>query len=222
MASSRLVLLLALGLCGCGSTYFTGLGHDAAQGALNAVTSDAAKKQLSGLSTAATKAARDEALGPTTDAELQKLVLSTGKTTRAQVDELVAGLITEALQAKLKQTVRQAIDEAFGKTTLKEAAALREELVGTPLQQDLDHLIDAAAPRLAKAVQQAVQASVAPLTKDANQLKTEADQEAAKWRPVAIGFAVGAGILLICLIFSAFVILNHRRVIEALAKQRAG
>ncbi len=216
MGARLIVLLLALEVCGCGS-YFTGVGHDAASGALSAVTSDDTKKKLVSLTTEAVKGARDEALGPTTDAELQKLVNDTAATTRAQLNEM----ITVTLQERVRQTIRLAIDEALGKYTLKEADTLREELFGVPLQHDLDQLIDAAAPHLTQAVQGAVQQAVqTAIQTSVTPLKTDVDQEAAKWRPIAIGFAVGTCLLVICLIFVAFALVSHRKVIEALVKER--
>jgi hypothetical protein len=213
------LLLLILACCGCGS-YFTGVGQSVGAGIVSGATSDDAKKKLSGLTADAVKAARDEALGPKTDAELrkliadtdvelQKLVADTGAATRAQVNEV----LTRTLQERLRQTIRLTIDEAFGPTTLREAGVLREELVGPPLQRDVDALIDAAAPHLAKAVQQAVQVSITPL-------KTSADEEAAKWKPIAIAFAVGTGFLLICFAFGVYVIQGHRKVIHTLLTQR--
>ena len=206
-----IVLLLALEVCGCGS-YFTSVGHNAATGALDAVTSDDAKKKLAGLTTDATKAAREEALGSTTDAELQKLVSDTGASARAQLNDL----ITDALREKIRQTIRMAIDEALGKYTLKEADAFREELVGLPLQRDLDALIDAAAPHLASATKQAVdQALRGAVQTTVTPLKADVDAEAAKWRPVAIGFAIGCGCLVVCLIFAVILIRGHKRLLDA-------
>src|SRR5580692_3133834 len=86
-------------LCGCGS-YFTGMGQNAATGAVTGVTTDDAKKKLADLVTESTKAARDEALGATTDADLKKLIAdldpefqrvitNAGVTTRAQVTALI-------------------------------------------------------------------------------------------------------------------------------------
>ena len=214
-------IVLALVLCcGCG-TYFTGLGHNVATGALDEVTGDAGTKRLTDLEKKVVTTARDEALGPTTDAELQKLITDTGITTRAQLNELIAGLITSALQEKLRETVRIAVNEALGSTTLKEVATFRETMVGMPLQKDLDDLIDSASPHLTRAlsaavhqaVQQAITVSIAPI-------KTDVDQEAAKWKPIAIGFAVGCGLLLIGLIFGGYVLWNHAKVIKRLTSGR--
>jgi hypothetical protein len=221
-----LLLVVILFGCGCGS-YFTGIGQNAAAGAVNGATSNDATNKLSGLTTAATKAARDEALGPTTDAdlkkliadldpELQKVITDTGTTTRAQLNTL----ITQALQEKVQKALRLSIDEALGAKTMTEANALREELVGPPLQKDLDAIIDSVAPHLAQAVQQAVQSSLAPLQTDVTSIKSQADLEAAKWKPIAIGFGVGTGILLICLVLAVYVVRSHHQVIQTLVRER--
>ncbi len=214
----RLVVLLVLTCCcGCGS-YFTSWGHDAATGAIDAVTNDNARKRVAALTTDAVKAAREEALGPTTDAELQRLVTAAGDTAKAQLNTMVVQL-TATLQVQLRQMVRAAINEALGTTTLKEVGALREEVAGPPLQKDIDALIDSASPHLTQAVQQAIQTSLAPLKIEVSTLKTDADAEAAKWKPIAIGFAIGCGFLLIGLIFGVYVLRSHRRIIESLLAQ---
>lgn len=202
-------LAIALTCCGCGS-YFKGVGQNAATGAVDGITTDDSKKKLTGLVTDATKAARDEALSPETDQKVQKLITDSGATARAQLETL-----TTSLQTRLRQTVRLSLDELGSPKTLKDADALREELVGPPLQKDVNDLIDAAAPHLASAVQQAVQSSLAPLKTEEATLKADADQEASKWKPIAIGFGVGTGILLVCLVFAAFLLRHHRRLIDS-------
>jgi F0F1-type ATP synthase membrane subunit c/vacuolar-type H+-ATPase subunit K len=205
-----IVALLVVLLCtGCAS-YFTGMGQNAATGAVNGITSDDSKKKLDGLASAATKAARDEALGPTTDADGQKLITDWGAALRGQLNTL----ITKELQDKLRETIRQAIDEALGKRTLKDVDALREELVGPPFQKDLDDAIDSAKPHLSSAVQDALQTSLGTIKVDLSNVQTQADQEAAKWKPIAIGFAIGTGFLLLCLIFAVILIRGHRKMID--------
>jgi hypothetical protein len=220
-------VLLALACCGCGS-FFTEAGHNATQGAVNAVTDPDSKKKLASLLTDATKAARDEALGTTTDADLQKLLKSAGVTTRAEVQQLLkdAGvttraeleaLITTALQEKLRQTARVTVDEVFGPPTLREVDALREHLVGQPFKDDLNGALDAAGPHLAQVVKQAVEAGLVPITTEVNTLKVQADAEATRWKPIAIGFGVGSGCLVVCIVVLGLALRSHRKVIESLA-----
>ncbi len=218
------ILLVAILCCGCGG-YFQGIGHDMAVGAVNQITTDDSKKALAGIATEATKAARDEALGPTTDADIQKLIKDTGATTRSELEMI----IVDVLKARLKEALRAAIDEALGKKTLSEADTLREELVGKPAQDDVNALIDAASPHLAAAAQQAVQAALQPIKSESDNLKIQADAEAAKWKPIAIGFGVGGACLLICLVVLVLALRSHRQVIEghqrviaSLIKQRDG
>jgi len=216
------VVALALLCCGCGSL-FNGVGQNTAAGAITAATDADSQKKIDNVVTEATKAARDEALGPNTDAALQKLiadtdvklqaiVTETGKSAQGQLDGMTA-----SLQQRVQKTIRLTIDEALGATTIAEADALREELVGTPLQKDVDALIDSAAPHInqvvQQAVQQAVQTSIAPI-------KTTADAEAAKWEPIAIGFAVGAALLIVCCVILVHVLRAHRQVIDKLMAQR--
>jgi hypothetical protein len=211
-----LALLVVLLCTGC-APYFTGMGQNAATGAVNGLTTDDSKKKLDGLVTDATKSARDEALGPNTDAAGRKLIDDWGTELRAQIN----AIITAELQAKLKKLVRDAIDEALGGKTLTDADTLRERLVGPPLQKDLDDLIDAASPHLAAAVTQAVQSSLAPINKDVQAVQTSVDAEAAKWKPIAIAFAIGCALLLVCLVFAYLMLRHHRQVIDSLTRMRA-
>jgi tRNA uridine 5-carbamoylmethylation protein Kti12 len=91
-----------LSCCGCGS-YLTKAGHEAATGAFNEVTSDEAKKKLKDIATDTVKAARDEALGPTTRTELQQIITETGTSVRVQLDSA----ISETLRLRIRQTVRE-------------------------------------------------------------------------------------------------------------------
>jgi len=197
------------------------VGQQAATGAVAGVTSDDSKTKLSSLASTAASAARDEALGPNTDAALQKLLAdldtriqtlltNMGATTQGQLN----GIITAQLREQIRTLVRQTIDEALGAVTLQEADALREELFGAPLQKNLDALIDSATPHISQVVQQAVQSSVTPL-------KSEADAEAAKWEPIAIGFAIGAALLVVCLVVLLYALRSHKQVVAMLVKERA-
>jgi hypothetical protein len=90
-------------------------------------------------------------------------------------------------------------------------------VVGEPLRQDVDRLIDSAEPHLQAVVQEivrtAVQTSISPLKKDV-------DQEAAKLRPVATDFAIGGGCLVVCILFSAYVLRSHRLIIKTLMENQ--
>jgi hypothetical protein len=228
------ILALSLLSCGCG-TLLAGAGQSTATGAVNGITSDASKQKIDSLVTDATKAARDEALGPNTNAQLQTLVSNSDTALQkllTDTDARVQAMITNAgvnargqldtaisnkVQERLQQTIRLTIDEALGSATLQEADALREELVGAPLQKDVDALIDSAAPHLNQVVQQAVtqavQSSITPI-------KTTADAEAAKWEPIAIGFAVGTALLILCIVILVHVLRSHKQVIDTLMKER--
>jgi hypothetical protein len=184
----KLAAVALLLCCSCAPT-LSGWGHDAAQGALAELSSDAGLEAIA--------AARDEALGPATDIDLQAIVRDTGATTRQQLSAA-----EDELQGRLL--------DALGPATEARVAALREQLVGAPLRADLDALIDQETPRLAAALQgaiaQSVQASLAPV---------KAEEE--RWRPIAWAFAIGSAFLLVGLVFAVIVLRSHRKVIEALA-----
>lgn len=216
LVRTRLFVLWLPILLGCGGS-FNSWGHEAAAGALDGLTSPDAGAALATVGAevakAATSAARDEALGPTTSVDIDRLVTGAGASVRAQMDDLVA----TDLRPRLKQTIRLVIDEALGDATQRELDALRERLVGGPLQQD----IDALAPHLAQVVQASVAGAMASVQADVARDKAAADAEAAKWRPIVVGLAVGALALLACLGFAAYVIRRRTRTIAAMARSVA-
>lgn len=191
------LLLLSMLACGCGS-YFTNAGHDLTAGAMQEATSDTSKHKLTELTTSAVRGARDEALGSTTDADLRKLVASLGA----------------SLQIQLKVIVAQVLDELLGTNAKNKIAGLREELVGAPLRADLDSLIAEEVPKLTLQLETSIKAPIAPIVK-------EVDQEAMKWKPIAIGFGVGGGCLLSCLVVALFIIRSHHKMLVALLKERS-
>ncbi len=210
-------LLLACGCAGCGSV-LASAGRNTAVGALDAVTDKAATERLEALAAATAKAARDEALGPATVAAAEKLVAVAGVSVQRAIDNLA----TDTLQTKVRRAVRAAMDEALGRYTLQEASALREEMAGMPLQRDLDALIDAAAPHLSIVAKQVVESALQGAIIELAPLKKEGDEEAERWRPIALGFAVGCACLMVCLAFAVFAVRSHRQVIEKLLAQRRG
>jgi FixJ family two-component response regulator len=214
----KILLASVIFLTGC-SDYVTALGHSAAAGAFDEVTTPDATKRLSALTATAaqeaTKAARDEALNAVTTADLQRLIGASGAAANAQLV-----IFTEIFQGQLQKAVRLALDETFGAASMHEVDAFRERLVGAPLQQDLDTLIDSATPHLAAAVQDATKGAIVPLQTDVATVKQEADAEAAKLRSIVIGLGVCAGaLLLLFVIILGLVMRTHQRVVTALLKK---
>ena len=220
------VLALALLPTGCG-TYYTASARDAAQGALDTLAGPAADARYAQTATAvvqaAGSAARTELLGPATGAALTALTTGEGTALRAEVThtvqaagtaaraELARTFATEAVQ--LRTALRLVLDEALGPATQREVATLRETLAGAPLQHDLDAVIDSATPHLTAAVTAAVGGVVLPV-------QAAADAEATRWRPIAVAFAVGCALLLLCLGFAAWIIREHQRTIRTMVGQR--
>jgi len=200
------VAIAALALAGCSPT-LTGAGHNLGAGLVSSVTDSAARDDVSKLTAdaakSATAAARDELLGPDTEARAKAIVTDMGAALRQQIDEALGA----SLRARVAAIVQAVLDEAAA-----EVPALRDQLVGEATRQDVDALIDEAAPHLAAAVQGAVASSLAPV-------KASADAEAAKWKPIAIGLGVGGVALLLALVAAVHVLWTHRKVIEALARR---
>jgi hypothetical protein len=217
---TRVALLLTM--TGC-SAYYAASGHAAAQGALDDLAGPDAGARYAAVAAEATRAARDELLGTETRADAIALVHAAGQ--RAQVEAaavvgaageaaaLHLSAVTRAEASELRQAVRLVIDEALNDRTLKEVAALREELAGAPLQANLNAAVDSAAPHLAAAITQALSGVAAPV-------RAAADAEAARWKPIAVAFAAGCGLLLLCLGFAAWLIRGHQQTIRALAARR--
>lgn len=191
---NRLLFALLVVLSGCAG-YVAQTSQQAAAGAVAGATTGQAATDIDRLAASATAAARDEVLGPATDALLQKIVADVG----AEVRRQVAAVLTREL-------VRALVDEALGRQTLEEVDQLRETMFGQPLQTDVDAVIADAIPRLAQALQTQLQSTITPL-------RVEADQEAAKWRPVAYGFAAGSALLLVGLVV---LLHHHRKVLETM------
>jgi hypothetical protein len=220
------VLALALLSIGCG-TYYTASARDAAQGALDTLAGPAADARYAQAATTVVQtagaAARTEILGPATATVLTALTTGEGTVLRAEVAstvqtagtaaraEIAQTLAVEAVQ--LRTALRLVLDEALGPATQREVAALRETLAGAPLQHDLDTVIDSATPHLTAAVTAAVGGVVLPV-------QAAADAEATHWRPIAIAFAIGCALLLLCLGFAAWIIREHQRTIRMMVGQR--
>ena len=217
MRRRRCSVILVCLCTGCAPT-LSGWGRATAAGALDEFTGDAGTQAIAATYASAAKAAadsaRDELLGSATDAAIAKLISSAGAGARVQVD----ALLTDMLQKRIRQTVRLSIDEALGGRTRSEVEDLREDLVGPPLRADVDALIDAAAPHLAQALQNAIAGSLVPLQTDVATAKAAADAEAATWKPIAIAFAIGAAFLLVGLVLAVLLIRGHQRTIAFLAR----
>jgi hypothetical protein len=196
--------VLAILCAGCGS-YYTTSGHAAAQGALDDLTSPDAGARYAAVASEATRAAavtaREELIGPATRADATALVKAAGGELRVQLN--ASGKV-------LRDELLRSVHGALGAKTLKDVAALREELAGAPLQADVDALVDSAAPHLAAAITTALSKVVVPV-------QAAADAEAARWKPIAVAFAIGCGLLLACLGFAGWLIRGHQRTIRALA-----
>jgi hypothetical protein len=193
---------LGLALVGCGG-YFTDAGRSSAIGAVQGATDDASRKLIDQAAVQAAAAARDEALGPATEAALQKLIAGAGESVRVQI----LSIVTAQLQNQMRRLVRVVIDEAFGPVTLAELDAARERVVGASLQADMDAIVGAEIPKVVVAFQTSMLTALAPL-------QHAADAEAAKWRPIAIAFAVGAVFLFVALVFTWHVLQTHRKLLD--------
>ena len=182
-ASVRFASLAAcLLLTACAPT-ISGWGHAAAQGAMSELADGGAREVAYVVA-----AARDEALGPATNAEIQTIVRDTGATARRQ----------------LADAVRDSLADALGSETEARIGVLREQLVGAPLRADIDTLIEQETPRLEAAIQGALTRSLAPM---------RAEEE--RWRPVAVGLGVGASCLFLAVVALA---IERRRHVKTIAK----
>lgn len=208
----------ALACAGC-TGYYADSGRAAAAGALADLTSPAAEAKYAAIAAGAAKsaagAAREELLGAETADAAAALVRATGAALRLEVAGVAEtagdGVRSELGRVDLRPIVRLTIDEALGERTLLDVDALRERLVGAPLRADLSAAIDSAAPHLAAAVAAAAGKVVLPV-------QAAATEEAARWKPIAVGFAVGCGLLLACLVFAGWLVREHQQTIRSIAR----
>lgn len=224
-----LVVLLPA-LAGCGAA-ITNASRSAATGALGAAQERVPALAASAAASAAS-AARDQVLGAVTDEDVRTLVATADAQFTEDAETLVKQLAA-TLQTRVRETVtstlRLSIDEALGARSQAEVDALRERLVGAPLQQDVNALIDAAQPHLAKALQAAVMPLATQLSAqvttdlhtalvDANKLKADADAAAAHWKPIAIALAISVVAFAAALGFAVMLVRKHTRTIQVLSK----
>ncbi len=221
---AAVALTFCVGFCVSCASYVNGTASTAATGAVSAVTDPQSKAELDALVTSVVGTARDQALGPETQAKLTALVQALGAQLQALVktfgDQLRAELLSTrdaALDKTLHDQVSTLREELLGAETrrllaqllaeiLADAGPLREQLVGAPLRKDADALLADVGPRL----DAAVQASLSKIT-------AAADAEVAKYKLL---LAI-AGVLLVGVVGAAiYLVRSHRKIIEALlAKQ---
>lgn len=205
-------------LAGC-----AGQVHDASQAAtaaaVDTLDSDAEKKKLEDLLTAAVETARNTALSVDTAKQVTALVTSTGTQVRAEAVSTRDALLDEKLQAEVAQLreaaigagaraqVRQLLDEVLGPATQAQVDALREHLVGAPLQGDVDALSLHVA-ELSRAATQAALVSAGATV----------DAEASKYKGVAIYLGAAVGGLLIALCVTVWVIRSHHKLLAGMRR----
>jgi preprotein translocase subunit SecF len=209
-----------------------GYSAGATQSAVNTLTTPQEQQKLADLTskvaasstTAALQAAKAELLSDDTEQKLQKItdvfiadfrqqltatrdqILDTQL--QAEIDKLRDELLGEQTRALIKQLVRQTLDEALGPATQTELAAMRENLVGAPLRQNLNDDIANISPALQKAIHDALQTSVATI-------KSDAGSEVDKYKGYAIGLGVGAVALVLALAFAWRIIVSHNKTAES-------
>lgn len=197
--------LLALYLVSC-CTGCAGYYHDAAQSAANGAAAGLVANDpgLARLGSDIAGAARDQVFGPVAQAELDALANGLVRTASTLLAQRIHDIVQQELQVLLASLPD--IRETLVGTPLRDdGAALREELFGAPMRADLDALIDAEVPRL-----------TAALALQARPVEQNLDSEIAKWRPIAIGFAVGCASLLVGL---ALLLHRHNQIIEKVLRR---
>ncbi len=223
-----LVAAVALMLCACFcvscASYVKGTASTAATTAVSTVTDPQSKKELDALVTSVVDTARDQALGPDTQAKLTALVQALGAQLQVLVKTLAAELRAELLSTRdaaldwtLHDQVGKLREELLGEETrrllaklladlLADAGPLREQLVGAPLRQDADALLADVGPRLDALVQSAL-----------SKARADADAEIAKYKLLL----AAAGLVLVgVLVVAVFLVRSHRKIIDALLAQQ--
>jgi hypothetical protein len=201
------VVTLAFASSGC----LTEWGRELSTGAVYGLTTPEATQRIGALassaSTAAGESVREEILGKKTDLAATRLIQTAGNSVDAEL---------ASLTPQIRSMVRLSIDEALGKETQAEITALREQILGAPARADVNALLDSASPHVAQVLKDAVSGAVAPVEVDIHQANAEASTEAAKWRPIAMAFALGCGLLLVAIVLAVILIRSHQKTLAAL------
>lgn len=209
-------VLLALSAIGCGGA-IAASSRDATQSAVATLDDATSKKQLEDLATATVKAAKDEAFNVDTTARARALAQALAAELRAEVLGLKGQLLDASLRSQIRALIRAAIDEALGPVTSKELVALREDVFGAGLGQDIDnarpHVI-----AVADGVVADVQAQIAKASAD---VKTQADVEIAKYKSLAEVFAAVGLVLLVAVGLVVHELRVHRRELLAIIKEKS-
>ena len=189
LARRTAVVTLLLALSGCAGQ----LNAAAAGAAASATQSSAAqldttqiKKELdsvgASIATSAVDAARSALLDPKTekllDERLRTLVVTLGKTLRAELLLARDSLFDAQAHEELRSLVRSVVDEALGERTLAEVDAFRDRATGAPLQANGDALVAG----MLKTLQSQTSAAVSA--------------ETARYRDYLVGFGVAILLLL--------------------------
>jgi hypothetical protein len=224
---TRLTVALVLAALTCVScvSYVKGAASTAATGVVATVTDDQSKKELDALAASVVGTARDQALGPVTQAQMAVLVRAVVLQLQAQLQIAVKALGSElrgelasALDGQFKDQLAQLREALLGADTrqllaqllaeiVDAAPQLREQLVGAPLRQDADALIADVGPR----IDASVQTSLAAARADA-----AADLSKYKWL-----LGVSCVLLVVVVFAAAYIDRGRRKVIVALRAHRS-
>jgi len=215
----------------------SGLTHDAAAGARDALAEPETQQALLNLEKAVLDGAREGAIGPETQRKLQQLIDASFATLKVNATETrdsllgdgltkdVGRLRDEALGAKTAGELHQLKDELLGDDTNARVKALvngtlndetldrvREHLVGAPLDKSVNDLITHAAATLKKQLP-GVMNSVFPQLND--ELKTAENRVFG----LLVGLAIVIGLVVALVAVALYYLRKHRRIIRVITKK---
>lgn len=209
-----LCAILAVACVACGGAYQQA-GSNVATGAINATDTPVEQKKIDDISANASKAATQAAISTALSPDNRKAMTDALSLTLSSSITSAAPAL-DGLRSHVRLIVKGALDEALTGPALQEAIVyvdtLREHLVGQPFRDASDAWVADLGPKLGTSMGQAFKRA-------AGQVTPTLDAEAAKWKPIAIGFGAGAGALLLTVIVLTWALHGHRKVIEQLARR---
>ena len=205
--------LLAIFLIGCGGANAIdkpayNAGDYLAAGAVSGLDSEATKKQLADV----LSGARDAVLNDKTRAWVLDLETALLLELRKELHGMVLQSkqdVFDGLDAKIRSAVEAAVTGTSTKPSLGAFAEVREELLGTPLRQDLHVMLSDLDPVLQDMIKRASANAVLGVQGPLAQDVAVVDQNLEKWKWIAITLAVAVAIL----------VFMHAHAVHAMSKR---
>ena len=209
--------LLAIFLIGCGGANAIdkpayNAGDYLAAGAVRSLDDPQTKEKIDDIVSGAVISGRDAVLNDKTRAWVLDLETALLLELRRELHGMVLQSkqdVFDGLDAKIRSAVEAAVTGTSTKPSLGAFAEVREELLGTPLRQDLHVMLSDLDPVLQDMIKRASANAVLGVQGPLAQDVAVVDQNLEKWKYIAITLAVAVGIL----------VFMHAHAVHAMSKR---